>query len=397
MLSTRKFLGTTSEENLFGLSMNATQAANIDRYWMQRCLALARQAAGHTSPNPMVGCVIVKDGTCVGQGFHPKPGEPHAEVFALHEAGGLAKEATLYVNLEPCNHTGLTPPCTQAIVATGISRVVAGMVDPNPLVAGQGLQHLREAGIAVEVGVEEEDCRVLNEAFVHSILKQQPFGVLKYAMTLDGKIATTCGHSQWISCLESRTLVHAQRAMCDAVVVGDNTVRQDDPQLTCRLVEGKHPLRVVLSRRLDLPTTLKLWNTQEAATIVLTEPASGSKQQDRSHLLGFLDNRGVEVVTLPKLTPFTASQELYRRGLIRLLWECGATVAAAALRDGIIQKVMAFVAPKIVGGKEAPGPIGGPGVLDMNSALALEKASYRQVGSDILVEGYITQPYLKTT
>lgn len=361
---------------------------------MQQCLDLARKAAGNTSPNPMVGSVIVRDSRCVGRGFHPKPGEPHAEVFALRDAGELSQGATLYVNLEPCNHTGRTPPCTEAVIQAGISRVVAGMVDPNPLVAGSGLERLRQAGIDVTVGVEEEACQTLNEAFVHSILHQQPLGILKYAMTLDGKIATSTGHSQWISSLESRTLVHAQRAVSDAVIVGGNTVRQDDPQLTCRLVDGHNPLRVVLSRRLDLPTTLKLWNTQDAPTLVMTEPASGSKQHERSHLLDFLTNKGVDVLTLPKLTPATASKALYDRGLITVLWECGATVAAAALLDGTIQKVMAFVAPKLVGGTTAPGPIAGPGVVHMSSALKLERVRERNVGSDRLIEGYITQPYL---
>ncbi|MEO0356624.1 MAG: bifunctional diaminohydroxyphosphoribosylaminopyrimidine deaminase/5-amino-6-(5-phosphoribosylamino)uracil reductase RibD, partial [Cyanobacteria bacterium P01_A01_bin.3] len=271
---------------------------------------------------------------------------------------------------------------------------VAGMVDPNPLVAGTGVERLRQAGIDVTVGVEEEACQTLNEAFIHSILNQQPLGILKYAMTLDGKIATTSGHSQWISSIKSRTLVHAQRAISDAVVVGGNTVRLDDPQLTCRLADGRNPLRVVLSRRLDLPTTLQLWNTQDAPTLVMTEPASGSKQQERSHLLDFLTAKGVEVLTMPKLTPFTASQALYKRGLITVLWECGATVAAAALRDGVIQKVMAFVAPKLVGGTTAPGPIAGPGVIEMSSALQLERVRERKVGCDRLIEGYITQPYL---
>ena len=373
--------------------MDRTQADKVDRYWMQHCLTLARQAAGQTSPNPMVGAVVVRNGRCVGRGFHPKPGEPHAEIFALREAGELARGATLYVNLEPCNHTGRTPPCSKAVIEAGVARVVAGMVDPNPLVAGQGLERLRQAGIEVVVGVEEAACQTLNEAFAHSIHHHQPFGILKYAMTLDGKIATSSGHSQWISSVESRQLVHAQRGYCDAVVVGANTALQDDPQLTCRLVPGRNPLRVVLSRHLNLPTTLQLWDTRSAPTLVLTEPATGSRQQEQSHLLDFLSDRGVEVVTLSQLTPKTASQVLYERGAIGVLWECGATLAATALRAGVIQKVMAFVAPKLVGGKTAPGPIAGPGILNMDSALHLEKVTDRPVGCDRLIEGYITQPY----
>nr|WP_051039926.1 bifunctional diaminohydroxyphosphoribosylaminopyrimidine deaminase/5-amino-6-(5-phosphoribosylamino)uracil reductase RibD [Synechococcus sp. PCC 7336] len=368
------------------------QAANLDRYWMQYCLRLAKQAAGYTSPNPMVGAVVVREGRCVGKGFHPKPGEPHAEIFALREAGDLAAGATLYVNLEPCNHTGRTPPCTDALLKADIARVVAGMVDPNPLVAGKGIACLRQADVEVAVGVEESACRHLNEAFVHSIRHQLPFGILKYAMTLDGKIATTTGHSQWISGIESRQVVHAQRAVSDAVVVGSNTVRRDDPQLTCRLAEGRNPLRVVLSRQLDLSTTAQLWDTRQAPTLVLTEPASGRQQEERSHLLAFFERRQVEVIVVPKLTPMTAATVLHQRGCINLLWECGATLAAAALQAGAIQKVMAFVAPKFIGGKIAPGPIAGTGVSVMGSALRLENISDRPVGGDRLIEGYVTQP-----
>ena len=374
--------------------MSTTPLADIlDRYWMRQCLALARKAAGYTSPNPMVGSVVVKDGVCIGRGFHPQPGEPHAEVFALRDAGDRARGATLYVNLEPCNHFGRTPPCSEAIVKAGIRRVVAGMVDPNPLVAGSGIERLRQAGITVNAGVEEAACQTLNEAFARSIQDHLPFGVFKYAMTLDGKIATASGHSQWVSGVESRTLVHAQRAICDAVVVGSNTVRQDDPQLTCRLVEGRNPLRVVLSRRLDLPTTAQLWDTSVAPTLVLTETASGSKQADRIYLEAFLRDRGVEILTVPKLTPLVASKALHDRGCIRVLWECGAILAAAALRDGVIQKVMAFVAPKLAGGGEAPGPIGGVGVSRMSEALQLGRVSSRRVGEDVLIEGYVTGPF----
>lgn len=210
-------------------------AVNIDPHhqqMMQRCLQLAQKAAGFTTPNPLVGCVIERDGEIVGEGYHPKAGEPHAEVFALRAAGDKAKGATAYVSLEPCNHFGRTPPCSEALVKAGVATVVVGMVDPDPRVSGKGIERLRAAGIQVITGVEEADCQRVNEAFVHRILYQRPFGILKYAMTLDGKIATTAGHSAWITKEVARAHVHRLRATCDAVIVGGNTVRRDNPHLT---------------------------------------------------------------------------------------------------------------------------------------------------------------------
>jgi diaminohydroxyphosphoribosylaminopyrimidine deaminase / 5-amino-6-(5-phosphoribosylamino)uracil reductase len=214
--------------------------SDFDSRMMQRCLELARRALGRTSPNPLVGAVIVKDGEIVGEGFHPRAGEPHAEVFALKAAGvgaaspqeNCARGATIYVSLEPCNHYGRTPPCSEGLIAAGVAKVVVGMVDPNPLVAGGGIARLRAAGIEVLVGVEEEACRQLNEAFIHRILYKRPLGILKYAMTLDGKIATNSGHSAWVTSQDARSEVHQLRAACDAVIVGGNTVRQDNPYLT---------------------------------------------------------------------------------------------------------------------------------------------------------------------
>ena len=236
-------------------------ATDADRAMMQRCLELARCALGRTAPNPLVGSVIVQNGEIVGEGFHPGAGKPHAEVFALRAAGDRARGATLYVNLEPCNHYGRTPPCSEAVIAAGVAKVVVGMVDPNPLVAGGGIARLKAAGVEVLVGVEEADCRQLNEAFIHRILYQQPFGILKYAMTLDGKIATTSGHSAWITNQQARQEVHQLRSACDAIIVGGNTVRRDNPHLTSRMAEAANPLRVVLSRTLDLPTEAYLWQT----------------------------------------------------------------------------------------------------------------------------------------
>ncbi|MFN6036317.1 MAG: bifunctional diaminohydroxyphosphoribosylaminopyrimidine deaminase/5-amino-6-(5-phosphoribosylamino)uracil reductase RibD, partial [Dolichospermum sp.] len=204
-------------------------ANDFDSRMMLRCLELAAKALGRTSPNPLVGAVVVQNGEVVGEGFHPRAGEPHAEVFALKAAGEGARGSTIYVSLEPCNHYGRTPPCSEALINAGVSKVVVGMVDPNPLVAGGGIARLRAAGIEVVVGVEEAACRRLNEGFIHRILYQRPLGILKYAMTLDGKIATTSGHSAWVTNQDARAEVHRLRAACDAVIVGGNTVRQDNP------------------------------------------------------------------------------------------------------------------------------------------------------------------------
>ncbi len=359
--------------------------SDFDSRMMQRCLELARRALGRTSPNPLVGAVIVKDGEIIGEGFHPRAGEPHAEVFALKAAGVEANGATTYVSLEPCNHYGRTPPCSEALIEAGVAKVVVGMVDPNPLVAGGGIARLRAAGIEVVVGVEEEACRQLNEGFVHRILYKRPLGILKYAMTLDGKIATTSGHSAWVTSQDSRTEVHQLRAACDAVIVGGNTVRLDNPYLTSHQVGAHNPLRVVMSRRLNLPENARLWQTADAPTLVLTEEGANPDFQE------LLLKQGVEVVEFTSLTPEKAMAYLYERGFCNVLWECGSTLAASAIAQGAVQKVLAFIAPKIIGGSIAPTPVGDLGFTTMTQALSLERVRWRVVGSDCLVEGYFPQ------
>ncbi len=356
----------------------------FDKEIVQRCLSLARNALGRTAPNPLVGSVVVLDGKIIGEGFHPGAGLPHAEVFALQAAGNLAVGATLYVNLEPCNHYGRTPPCSEAIVTAQIAKVVVGMVDPDPRVAGGGIARLRSAGIEVVVGVEEADCRQLNEAFIHRILYQQPFGILKYAMTLDGKIATSNGHSAWITGELARNEVHKLRAACDAVIVGGNTVRLDNPKLTSRLADAANPLRVVMSRSLNLPANAHLWEEMEVApTLVLTEV--GANRDFQQLLLA----KGVRVVELNPLTPTEAMKYLYSLGLMSVLWECGGTLAASAISCGAVQKVFAFIAPKIIGGDKAFSPVGELNLTNMTQALTLERYQARSVGSDCLIEGYL--------
>ena len=361
---------------------NQPQISAFDREMMHKCLQLAQRAAGQTSPNPLVGSVVVKDGVVIGSGFHPGVGQPHAEVFALQDAGE-AKGATVYVNLEPCNHYGKTPPCADALIQAQVAKVVTGMVDPDPRVAGGGIKKLQDAGIEVVVGVEESACRQLNEAFIHRILHQQPFGILKYAMTLDGKIATATGHSAWVTSKASRHLVHQIRSTCDAVIIGGNTVRKDNPSLTTHGVTEHNPLRVVMSRSLDLPADCNLWHDNLAETIIFTENNDPAQQQK-------LLSDNTHIITVAALTPKIVMEHLYQRGISKVLWECGGTLAAKAIADGTIQKVMTFIAPKIIGGTDAPSPVGDLGFSQMTDALQLKQITTKVIDSDILIEGYIS-------
>jgi diaminohydroxyphosphoribosylaminopyrimidine deaminase/5-amino-6-(5-phosphoribosylamino)uracil reductase len=354
----------------------------FDQAMMQRCLHLARQGIGKTSPNPLVGAVIVQNGKIVGEGYHPGIGQPHAEVFALRQAGEKAQGATLYVNLEPCNHYGRTPPCSEAVIAAGISKVIVGMADPNATAAG-GKQRLEEAGLSVLVGVEEKACRQLNAGFIQRILYQRPFGILKYAMTLDGKIATTIGHSAWVTDKPARQRVYEERSQCDAVIVGGNTVRHDNPYLTTHGVTEQNPLRIVMTRSLDLSPQAHICNTEQAATLVLTETSNFEEKKQ-------LEKRGVEVRQLSPLTPSTVMKYLYERGLARVLWECGGTLAARAIKEGSVQQILAFIAPKIIGGIDAPSPVGDLEFKQMTEALILEDITWEQLGDDYLLTGNIT-------
>ena len=357
--------------------------STIDIAWMQRCRQLASQAAGKTSPNPLVGSVVVQNGQVVGEGFHPGAGQPHAEVFALRAAGNRARGATLYVNLEPCNHTGRTPPCTTAIIAAGIERVVIGMIDPDPRVSGGGVQRLQQAGIQVTTGVEESACQRLNEAFSHSIIHQRPFGILKYAMTLDGKIAATGGHSAWVTSPAARAWVHRLRSQTDAVIVGGQTVRQDNPHLTSHGQNDRSPLRVVMSRTLELPEQAHLWEQQAAKTLVFCGAEAASSRQQA------LASQGVEVVALPELEPAHVLAVLHQRGLRSVLWECGGQLSARAIAQNCVQKVCAFIAPKIIGGPAAPTPIGELGLTKMSEAIALTDVTIEAIAPDLLIQGYV--------
>lgn len=355
----------------------------FDRRMMQRCVDLAQRALGKTAPNPLVGAVVVQGNEVVGEGFHPRAGAPHAEVWALQSAGDRAQGATVYVNLEPCNHYGRTPPCTEALVRGGVAGVVVGMVDPDPRVSGAGIRRLREAGLAVTVGVGEGVCQRLNEGFVHRVRYRRPLGILKYAMTLDGKIGTTTGHSAWVTSPLARKAVHQVRSECDAVVVGGNTVRLDNPHLTTHGLSSHNPLRVVVSRSLDLPESAHLWDQAIAPTVIFTENTVSPEQQQR------FVQQGVEVVGLDPLTPDGVMAALYERNCLTVLWECGGRLAARAIADGVIQKLLVFVAPKIIGGAGAPSPVGDLGLEKMTDAIALERMQWRSLGPDWVIEAYL--------
>ncbi len=357
--------------------------SNFDQKMMQRCLELASQARGKTSPNPLVGAVVVKDSTIVGEGFHPQAGQPHAEVFALADAGENAQDATVYVNLEPCNHYGKTPPCTEALIKAGVKQVVVGMVDPDHRVSGRGIKRLAEAGIDVRVGIEEKACQQLNETFCHRIKHQLPLGIFKYAMTLDGKIATKTGHSKWITNSEARDYVHFLRSGCDAVIVGGNTVRKDNPSLTTHGKTDHNPLRVVMTKSLDLPLNCHLWHTKTAKTVIFTLPSVNPAVKSQ------LEQKKVEIVELTNLNPRLVMENLYNRGFCSVLWECGGNLASQAIASGVVQKIHAFIAPKIIGGNHNFNPIGDLNISNMSEALKLENIKLEMIEKDILVTGYL--------
>lgn len=358
--------------------------------YMKRALELAARGRGRTSPNPMVGAVLVKDGRIVGEGFHPRAGAPHAEIYALQQAGEAARGATLYVTLEPCCHYGRTPPCTQALIAAGVAEVHMAMLDPNPRVAGKGKAELEAAGIRTVVGECEEEARQMNEAFVHWVTVGRPFVLVKFAMSLDGKIATRTGDARWISGPEARRRVHQLRNEVDAILVGAGTVIADNPCLTTRLEEEdvRHPLRVILDSRGRVPLTAQVFDPAlPGHTLVATTPAAPFTYQEE------LRARGVEVLVLPadeqgRVSLEALLDELGRREITSLLVEGGSTVLGSFFDRRLVNKVMAFIAPLIVGGQDAPSPVGGQGVSRLTDALRLERVAWEPVGNDLMLVGY---------
>jgi len=356
---------------------------------MQRALALARQALGTTSPNPAVGAVVVKEGAVIGEGFTLPPGQRHAEIGALAQAGAAARGAELYTTLEPCCHCGRTPACTQAIIGAGVKTVHLAIIDPNPRVAGGGCAQLQAAGIQVVVE-DTQGAQELCEGFAKHIQSGIPFITAKFAMSLDGKIATHTGDSKWITGAASRRLVQEMRRECDAVLVGINTVLADDPQLTARDQEGspllRQPLRVVLDSQCRMPPHAKMLGEPGNTLIVTSEDASPVRVAE-------LSDRGAQVLQVPLNEPGRVDlpetmAELGRRDVVNLLVEGGGMVLGSLFDSGLVDKVYAFIAPKIIGGEAAPAPVGGTGAPTMAQSCQLERTRWEQVGEDWLMIGY---------
>jgi len=359
------------------------------RTLMARALELAALAKGRTSPNPMVGAVVVKEGRIIAEGYHQKAGTPHAEVIALEQAGPAARDATLYVTLEPCSHYGRTPPCVNKIIAAGVKEAVVAMTDPNPLVNGRGIKMLREAGIKVIVGVLQKEAEKLNEVFIKYITTGRPFVALKWAMTLDGKIATVAGDAKWISNEVSRAYVHTLRDETDAILVGINTVLSDNPSLNTRLPgkKGKDPIRVILDSRLRVPLNSNVVNLDSPAPTIICCAENADKEK-----ISRLEEKGVLVWQLPSsaglLDLSCLLDRLGAKEVTSLLVEGGGTVIESYLRQRLADKLYCFIAPKIVGGQQAKTPVEGRGVQSMAEAYRLAELNCENMAGDLLVTGY---------
>ncbi|MBP8625721.1 MAG: bifunctional diaminohydroxyphosphoribosylaminopyrimidine deaminase/5-amino-6-(5-phosphoribosylamino)uracil reductase RibD [Syntrophorhabdales bacterium] len=365
-----------------------------DEQYMRLALSLAKKGHGTTSPNPMVGAVLVKNDRIVGKGYHKKVGLPHAEVMAIHDAGEEARDSTLYINLEPCVHFGRTPPCTEAIKEAGIKKVVMAMLDPNPQVSGRGIQILRDAGTIVKTGVLEEEARRLNEAFITYMEKSRPFFIMKAAISLDGKIATKTCDSKWISNEESRRFTNRLRADMDAIMVGINTVITDNPMLIPKMVKiKKYPLRIILDSKLRLPLASEIAKTSDKfKTIVFTSEDSRADKEAR------LKSLGLDVIRSPKDENGRVSlryvcDELYKKDIMSVLIEGGGEINSGLLREGLIDKFILFYAPIFIGGKNALNLIGGKGVDFLKDAYRLKITQIRRFKDDLCLEGYVHRDY----
>ncbi len=361
-----------------------------DQDYMRLALELAERGAGWTSPNPMVGAVVVKEGRIIGQGWHQRCGQAHAERNALAACTEDPRGGTMYVTLEPCCHQGRQPPCTEAILAAGIRRVVAGSEDPNPLVAGKGLQLLRDRGVEVAGPVLEEACVRLNQVFFHYVQTGRPYVVMKYAMTMDGKIAAYTGASKWITGPEARARVQALRHRLSAVMVGVGTVLADDPLLTCRLPGGRNPVRVVCDTRLRTPLTARVVDTaKEVPTILATCCADAARRAP-------YERAGCRLLTVEERDGRTdlnrLMERLGREGIDSVLLEGGGTLNWAALEQGVVQRVQAYIAPKLLGGREAKTPVEGEGVPHPEGAFRLVNTTAVRLGGDFLMESEVEYP-----
>ena len=345
--------------------------------WMRRSIQLALLAEGRTSPNPLVGSIVLdSSGRLVGEGFHSGAGKPHAEIEALSQAGKKSVNGTIVVTLEPCCHQGLTPPCTEAIIKAGIKRVVLGMVDPDPRVSGNGITRLKDSGLEVIEGVLSQECELINREFSFRVRNGRPWGILKWSMSLDGRIGLPNGQSKWITNAIARNSVHQIRSKCDAVIVGGGTVRFDNPLLTSRGKSNVEPLRVIFSRTLNLPKTANLWDTKIAKTLIAYGP-----EGDESFFSEL--PKGPEKLKLNSDDPSELLKSLSQKGCNKILWECGPLLATSAIEANCVQELVVFVAPKLLGGKSAMNPLSSFGFESIESTYKLQHSFLERKGEDL--------------
>ncbi len=354
---------------------------------MNQAIGLALKARGMTSPNPMVGALVVKDGAVIGKGFHERSGGRHAEIAALDDAGKSARGSTLYVTLEPCTHFGKTPPCVDRIIQSGVKRVVVGMIDPNPVNNGKGMQILKNHKIIVESGFCEEKLKDINESFIKYITQRLPFVTVKVAESLDGKIATRTGDSRWISSDRSRNWSHRERKYYDGIMVGVNTVLRDNPRLDAWFSDS-HPTKIVVDSQLSVPAQANILSGKAEAILVTLPVAPGQETENRKILeqkARILEVKGKEgQINLKDML-----KKLARLQITSILVEGGGTLIGSLFDEGLVDKVMFFISPKIIGGKDAISSVMGHGVARLNAAINLKNVKIRRFGEDILVEGYL--------
>ncbi|GIM28577.1 riboflavin biosynthesis protein RibD [Clostridium polyendosporum] len=360
----------------------------MDNKYMAKALELAKKGIGNTSPNPLVGAVIVKDHKIIGEGYHQVYGGPHAEVNAFRNAKEAVEGATMYVTLEPCSHYGKTPPCANAIVEKKIARVVIGMKDPNPLVAGNGIRILEENGIEVVCGVLEEECKKINEIFIKYITTKTPFVIMKTAMTLDGKIAAYTGDSKWITGEDSRKYVHEIRNNLTGIMVGIGTVLKDNPMLTTRIDGGKNPIRIIVDSKCRIPLDAKVLDIDDNSRCIISTTDNADSEKIEQ-----LKDKGAIVITTPakngRVDLSYLMKQLGEMKIDSILLEGGSELNYSALEEGIVDKVLCFIAPKIVGGDNAKTPVGGQGKALVNDAIKVSNITINTFNDDVLIEGYI--------
>ncbi len=353
----------------------------IHEKWMRRAINLAALGSGFTSPNPLVGAVILdKNGNLIAEGFHEKAGMQHAEAMAFNNLKMDPRGGTIYVNLEPCCHQGKTPPCVDRIISSGIKSAFVSIKDPDVRVAGKGIELLEHAGIKVYLGLCEKESLELNKSFIHRNIKGTSYGVLKWAMSLDGRLGLKNGDSKWITNKMSRSLVHKLRAKFDAIVVGGNTLRKDNPLLTTRGIKNPEPLRVVFTKTLNLPSRSNLWDTNLSNTIIIYDSSSANVENLKRI------PKDIMIEEVPSDNPLHVSKILAKKGCNKVLWECGPKLATSAVKAGCIQEFISFIAPKILGGNNCMSPFSDFNFTSMNEVIGLKLKDIKSYGDNIYLE-----------